>query len=388
MKTTRAFTLIELMVVISIISMLASVVLASLKPIRAQAQDAKRKQEIHSIDLAIQQYIADKGYPPDLGSCAALVPYAGGLSGCVAVSTDGLSGFPANQNPTTNWGKLAQQLSPYIPVIPSDPCTGSCLAEDGVTPLAYTYMAPAAVQYFSGGSNSSYQLSAVLQTGSSASGSTGGNVSTVDTLAPNMPANFHVSIVIGAQTDPVTHTRTDFTTFSWSPAVDNGFSGIAGYQVYLDRSPQGTPTVNVYGGYARVIGITSNSQTQCWSVASVDNAGNVSQPTSQQCFVDPPNTLPDTIPPSVPLAVTASRNGTTIHLQWSPSIDNSGGSGVARYQVYLGASLYTTVTTTSIDTNNLSISGGSSGGQYCWSVKAIDNSGNASAISSPAVCLY
>ncbi len=174
MKTTRAFTLIELLVVISIISMLASVVLASIKPIRAQAMDAKRKQEIHSIDLAIQQYIADKGYPPELNGCSAQVPYAGGvLSGCVAVSTDGLSGFPSNQNPSTTWGLLAKQLSPYIPVIPSDPCTGSCLATDGVTPLAYTYMAPAAVQYFSNGSNSSYQLSAVQETGSNVSGSTG-----------------------------------------------------------------------------------------------------------------------------------------------------------------------------------------------------------------------
>lgn len=57
MKTTRAFTLIELMVVISIISMLASVVLAAVKPMRAQARDIVRTQEVHQMDLAVQQYI-------------------------------------------------------------------------------------------------------------------------------------------------------------------------------------------------------------------------------------------------------------------------------------------------------------------------------------------
>ncbi len=241
-QTTRAFTLIELMVVVSIISMLASVVIASVQPMRAQAMDAKRKQEIHSIDLAIQQYIADKGYPPDLDSCAAQVPYDGGLlSGCVAVSTQGLDGFPTAANPpTTAWGKLAQQLSPYIRVIPSDPCTGSCLAEDGVTPLAYTYMAPAAVQFASGGSNSNYQLSAVLQTGSNTSGSTGGDIA----VSPFVQLFFDGNPLSRIKTVPYNSS----VTFNWNfyPTPSQCYSIVSPY----GNNPQNIPLVTALRLYS------------------------------------------------------------------------------------------------------------------------------------------
>ena len=50
--------------------MLASVVLATVNPIRAQARDSKRIQEVHQIDLAVQSYIADNnGFPPEWESC-------------------------------------------------------------------------------------------------------------------------------------------------------------------------------------------------------------------------------------------------------------------------------------------------------------------------------
>ena len=255
-KTTRAFTLIELMVVISIISMLASVVLASLKPIRAQAQDAKRKEEIHSVDLAIQAYISDKGYPPDLGSCAAQVSVPTSLpSGCIAVSTQGLDGFPANQTPTTPWGKLAKQLSPYIPVIPSDSCTSGCLAPDG-TPLGYTYVAPAAVQYYSSGSNTSYQLSAALETGSSISGISGQN-SIVITAFTSTPASIsrgasvtlswnatNASYCWGAGTGPSGRMPTTYSVVQ-SPWVSTTYSLVCVNSTSGASSATSTVMVNV-----------------------------------------------------------------------------------------------------------------------------------------------
>ena len=165
-KTTRAFTLIELMVVVSIITMLASIVLASIRPLRAQARDAVRKQEVHQIDNAVQEYILDKGHPPEWTGCQAQINTldSSSVSGCVAVSTSGLD---ASGNPTAGkiaWTNFTTQLQPYMPTAPIDPCGTNCLTSAGVQ-LGYTYKPPAVV-YYSGGSSNDYQLSAAMETGS------------------------------------------------------------------------------------------------------------------------------------------------------------------------------------------------------------------------------
>lgn len=53
---SKGFTLIELLVVIAIISLLSSVVLASLNSARAKARDAKRMSDLHNIQLALEMY--------------------------------------------------------------------------------------------------------------------------------------------------------------------------------------------------------------------------------------------------------------------------------------------------------------------------------------------
>ncbi len=184
--TSRAFTLIELLVVISIISMLASVVLAALSPARAQARDATRKQEVHQLDIAVQQYIADNnGVPPEWAGCeyqtAGSDPISESeVSGCLAVSTSGVDGTG-----NAAWSSFKSAISKYMPTVPVDPCTGSCIASNG-TQLGYTYIPPAAMRYYcsqngyvcSSGSSGSgnYQITAGLEGGGTSGGITGNGV--------------------------------------------------------------------------------------------------------------------------------------------------------------------------------------------------------------------
>jgi len=60
----RGFTLIELLVVIAIISLLSSVVLASLSGARASARDSKRQRHMQQLETALQTYKTQtRSYP-------------------------------------------------------------------------------------------------------------------------------------------------------------------------------------------------------------------------------------------------------------------------------------------------------------------------------------
>jgi prepilin-type N-terminal cleavage/methylation domain-containing protein len=66
----QGFTLIELLVVVAIISLLSSVVLASLNGARAKARDARRIADIHQMRLALELYFdSNNNYPGEAGWC-------------------------------------------------------------------------------------------------------------------------------------------------------------------------------------------------------------------------------------------------------------------------------------------------------------------------------
>lgn len=143
---SRGFTLVELLVVISVISMLSSVIIARVDSVRAKSRDAVREQQIRQIDLATQMYIQEKGHAPYLGSstdselCKA---QTGNLdlaaaSACFAVSTAGVD--PAKDA----WNRFKAEISDYMPNMPDDPCP-TCDSDFGY--LGYTYVAPLALQY-------------------------------------------------------------------------------------------------------------------------------------------------------------------------------------------------------------------------------------------------
>ncbi len=97
----KGFTLIELLVVIAVIGLLSSIVLVSMKDVRAKARDAKRKQEISQIMKALELYYLDNGQYPASG---------GASSPNNAWSNSG----------DNSWDTLASALSAYI-ALPKDP---------------------------------------------------------------------------------------------------------------------------------------------------------------------------------------------------------------------------------------------------------------------------
>jgi len=67
------FTLIEMLVVISIIGILATLVAANLNSARSRARDAQRKSDIKNIETALRLYYNDNGSYPN----ANALPWGG-----------------------------------------------------------------------------------------------------------------------------------------------------------------------------------------------------------------------------------------------------------------------------------------------------------------------
>jgi type II secretion system protein G len=63
-KRARGFTLIELMVVVAIIGVLATIIMVGLGNARAKSRDSRRITDIKSIQLALANYYSDHGFYP------------------------------------------------------------------------------------------------------------------------------------------------------------------------------------------------------------------------------------------------------------------------------------------------------------------------------------
>jgi len=64
-KKQRGFTLIEVLVVISITGLLASIVLVALKDARGKSRDTKRKSDLHQMQTALELYYNEHNEYPN-----------------------------------------------------------------------------------------------------------------------------------------------------------------------------------------------------------------------------------------------------------------------------------------------------------------------------------
>lgn len=108
---SKGFTLVELLVVISLISLLSSVVFASVNSTRAKARDAKTVADIRQLVLALN-LAAD--------ATGGTYPSSGGVWRCLGQTPAGQCWFQGG-GPYTGLDSLNNALTPYINPIPRDP---------------------------------------------------------------------------------------------------------------------------------------------------------------------------------------------------------------------------------------------------------------------------
>lgn len=126
-ENSRAFTLLELMVVISIIGLLASVILASLSGARIKAENSRINQLVEQYETAFRWYETEHG----------TIPIITGTNDWVCVGT----GYPnakcryISGQPAVESSELTSDLLPYIKDTNTPATTvlnfgSSCSAED------------------------------------------------------------------------------------------------------------------------------------------------------------------------------------------------------------------------------------------------------------------
>jgi type II secretory pathway pseudopilin PulG len=108
-----AFTIIELLVVLSIIFLLSTVMMAAYGQVKIQTRDTKRFAEIQSLQKALEGYYAEVGSFPSLGST--------GLDGWYgSCDSNGFAEFSSALQPL-----VQQEFIPQIPRDPMDPVASS-----------------------------------------------------------------------------------------------------------------------------------------------------------------------------------------------------------------------------------------------------------------------
>ncbi len=74
MRASRAFTIIELFVVISIIGILAGLILATSSYVMKKGARSRTEAEIAAISVALENYKADNGTYPETANTNSLKP--------------------------------------------------------------------------------------------------------------------------------------------------------------------------------------------------------------------------------------------------------------------------------------------------------------------------
>lgn len=119
----RGFTLIEILIVVAIIAILASVVLVGLGPTQRQGRDARRISDLQQIQNGLELYFNHCGWYPGGANCSAWSTTNGGSNAAFVSMGTALTGTSAIG----------------VPTVPNDPTN--------VAPYQYEYASASANSY-------------------------------------------------------------------------------------------------------------------------------------------------------------------------------------------------------------------------------------------------
>lgn len=327
----KAFTLIELLLAVSILSLAASIVLAQVKVAQGKARDTVRAQQARQIDNAIQLYIQEYGHPPYLSgngsTCAAQsqVEALYSVSACFAISTSAVETEEGKA-----WSRLSAELSPYLKTLPNDPCP-SCESASGL-PIGYTYVPPLYLYdqcvQTNGAENCSasqfnqyYQVYAPLERNSTPAGNSSDDDPGDDDFATLPTVDYTLSINANGVIINVSY---DSFEEECDNVCDYSIPRNTNVTLIADLNPPTTGTIS-WGPPP-----CSGSALSCSFIMDEDIVTGAS--------VLPNEEGPDIIAPSIPQNATAILTGPegrkSVEFSWDPSTD-TGGSGMAGYTMYI-----------------------------------------------------
>lgn len=132
-RLLRAFTLLEILVVIGIIAILVSLGAVSYSTAQKKSRDAKRKSDLKAIQNALEQYYSICGYvypTPDTGN---KVPTS---IGCASPSTTFMSLVPTDPKTGVAYDMTQTATSDYS--ICTTPVAGKALETESLTTYCIT----------------------------------------------------------------------------------------------------------------------------------------------------------------------------------------------------------------------------------------------------------
>lgn len=147
LQAERGFILIELLTVVAIMAIVASIIMPDFMRARAQSQVAVSESNLRHLAFALESYYIERGtYPVGTGN-ASLPPDPEGV---VYAAAGGGGGGGGNGNGGGNGGNgggggngsgsggvLSVLVPTYIQGIPLDPCTGSSYHYDSTNGTTY-----------------------------------------------------------------------------------------------------------------------------------------------------------------------------------------------------------------------------------------------------------
>ncbi|MGH8081459.1 MAG: glycosyl hydrolase family 18 protein, partial [Lysobacter sp.] len=181
------------------------------------------------------------------------------------------------------------------------------------------------------------------------------------------PVNQPPTVSLTAPTNGASYNAGASIAVSANAADSDG--SVASVEFFRGGSSLGVDTSSPYG----VTWSNATAGSQTFTAVAKDNQNATT--TSSAVTITVNGGSSDTTPPSVPGGLASpSQTSSSVSLTWNASTDNSGGSGVAGYDVYRAGSIVGSPTS-----NSYTVSGLNASTSYSFTVRARDNAGNASA---------